>query len=70
VLDELLRSSTQSVKVIRVEFGKSAYLLDNREELVFDGTVPRADFVCKLLDYVMKGLKIVDEEDRLLRNWI
>jgi hypothetical protein len=73
VLDELLRNSSHSVKIVRIEFGGSEFRwMDNpgEEGYVLDDTVPHGDLIRNLIGYMAKGLKIVDEDDKSLLDYI
>jgi hypothetical protein len=72
ILDEILCHRTRSDRIIHVQVLTRAFfwMSDDPQTCIGDGTIPYGDFTRKLLQYTMKGLKILDDNDKSPLDYI
>jgi hypothetical protein len=73
VLDLLSDGRDCSVKIVRVEIIGSMgfqWMSNDEDKLLGDGTIERADLKEKLIQYMSKGLVILDKHDKSLLDYI
>jgi hypothetical protein len=71
-LDGLSRSSSHSVKIIRIELIDSKFLwvLAEDDESIVDKSIYHTEFIGRLLRYTSQGLIIEDEDDKSILDYI
>jgi hypothetical protein len=72
VLDTLLSNPNHSVEVIQMELNDDEFIwvADDDEEYIGDGSIHHGNLIRKLLAYTSKGLKIVDEKEKTILDYI